>query len=283
LVLVHGTTTGVSRSHIPGGVEQYVPGRQRNHRIFGKIGGIGPDIKFGVHNNNLANLRRGLVERVFNVERNGQLAPVPVPEAGVYHTNLGKITRGLLRRIPFSTQCPLEDFPKLYTGRKRTIYQNAVDSLIEKPLTRKDGYLSTFLKAEKINFTAKPDPAPRVIQPRLPRYNAVVGSYLKPLEHKIYKALRDLHGSTVVAKGLTIDQTGRLIAKKWLRFNNPVAIGIDASRFDQHVSKQALEWEHSIYNKLFESDELAQALKWQIYNVGFARCKDGCIKYTKEG
>lgn len=171
----------------------------------------------------------------------------------------------------------------MYTGRKRTIYQNAVDSLIEKPLTRKDGYLSTFLKAEKINFTAKPDPAPRVIQPRLPRYNVIVGCYLKPLEHKIYRALAQMHGSTVVAKGLTIDQTGRLIASKWGQFHSPVAIGIDASRFDQHVSAQALRWEHSIYNKIFESDELAEALKWQINNIGFARCKDGCIKYQKEG
>lgn len=236
-----------------------------------------------MHNNNLANLRRGLVERVFNVEKNGQLEPVAVPEAGVYHQYLGKITRRLLQYIPFSSRCPLEEFPLLYTGRKRTIYQNAVDSLIEKPLTRKDGYLSTFLKAEKINFTAKPDPAPRVIQPRLPRYNVVVGRYLKPLEHKIYRALAQMHGSTVVAKGLTIDQTGRLIASKWGQFSSPVAIGIDASRFDQHVSAQALKWEHSIYNKIFESDELAEALKWQIDNVGFARCKDGCIKYKKEG
>lgn len=110
-----------------------------------------------------------------------------------------------------------------------------------------------------------------------------MGRYLKPLEHRIYRALAQMHGSTVVAKGLTIDQTGRLIASKWGQFNSPVAIGIDASRFDQHVSAQALEWEHSIYNKIFQSDELASALKWQIDNVGFARCKDGCIKYKKEG
>jgi len=177
------------RGAVPGGVEQYVPGRSRSYRVFGQVSGIGPNIRFGVHNNTLANLRRGLVERVFNVERNGELEPVAVPEAGVYHQVLGKITSRLLRYVPFSTPCPLEDFPKLYQGRKRTIYQNAVDSLFVKPLTKQDGYLSTFLKAEKINFSKKPDPAPRVIQPRLPRYNAVVGRYLKPLEHRIYDAL----------------------------------------------------------------------------------------------
>lgn len=88
-----------------------------------------------------------------------------------------------------------------------------------------------------------------------------------------------MHGSTVVAKGLTIDETGKLMAEKWHKFSRPVGVGIDASRFDQHVSKQALEWEHSIYNAIFQSGELAAALKWQIHNVGFARSKDGCIKY----
>lgn len=138
------------------------------------------------------------MERVFNVEQHGVLAPVAVPRPGIFHHRLGKLSRRLLRYIPFSPVCPLEDFPALYLGRKRTIYQKAVDSLTERPLSRKDGYLSTFLKAEKINFSKKPDPAPRVIQPRPPRYNAVVGVYLKPLEHPVYRALGKMHGSTVV-------------------------------------------------------------------------------------
>jgi len=109
--------------------------------VFGQVSGLGPNIRFGVHNNNLANLRRGLVERVFHVEQHGTLVPVAVPELGIYHTRLGKISRRLMRYVPFSPPCPKEDFPTLYCGRKRTIYQNAVDSLQEKPLTRKDGYL----------------------------------------------------------------------------------------------------------------------------------------------
>lgn len=105
------------------------------------MSGLGPNIRFGVHNNDLANLRRGLVERVFCVEQNGELAPVAVPAPGIYHSRLGKIKRRLLRYVPYSPICPLDQFPGLYLGRKRTIYQKAVDSLIEKPLTRKDGYL----------------------------------------------------------------------------------------------------------------------------------------------
>lgn len=238
---------------------------------------------FGVHNNNLANLRRALVERVFNVESNGNLEPVAVPADGLYHNLLGKWHRRILRCVPWSPPDKWEKFPLRYLGRKRTIYQNAVSSLLVKPLARKDGYLSSFLKAEKINFSSKPDPAPRLIQPRLPRYNVIVGIYLKPLEPKIYHALELIHGSKVVTKGLTIDKTGQLMWEKWSKFAHPAAIGLDASRFDQHVSKQALEWEHSIYNSIFKSNELASALKWQINNIGFARTKDGCIKYRKIG
>lgn len=111
----------------------------------------------------------------------------------------------------------IQEFPGLYQARRRTIYQKAVDSLLTKRVACNDSYLSTFLKAEKINFTAKPDPAPRIIQPRLPRYNVMVGRYLKPLEHKIYKALQQLSGDVVVSKGLTIDEIGQCIYRKWSR------------------------------------------------------------------
>jgi len=56
---------------------------------------------------------------------------------------------------------------------------------------------------------------------------------------------------------------------------------IDASRFDQHVSKPLLEWEHSIYRKFYPGDkELAALLKCQLKTHGSISCPDGFIKYT---
>jgi hypothetical protein len=131
------------------------------------------------------------------------------------------------------------------------VYRAAADSLSTIPVSKRDAVLSTFVKAEKINLTKKPDPAPRVIQPRSPRYNVAVGRYLKRLEKDIYRALKALAGDVVVMKGYNAGQSGEIIARKWARFNRPCAIGLDASRFDQHVSEAALRWEHSVYTQLF--------------------------------
>lgn len=49
------------------------------------------------------------------------------------------------------------------------------------------------------------------------------------------------------------------------------------------MSVQALKWEHSIYNAMFRSDELAELLGWQLTNKGFARTTDGLIKYEVKG
>jgi len=180
----------------------------------------------------------------------------------------------------------LKDFPSWYKGRKRTIYQQAVDSLEVKALTRIDSHLRTFVKAEKINFSSKVDPAPRVIQPRNPRYNAVVGCYLRPLEHRLYQAVDSIFHETTIFKGLNAVMVARKLKNKWDKFTKPVAIGLDASRFDQHVSRQALEWEHSVYLGCFGSKyqaELKKLLGWQINNIGVAHCRDGKAKYSVDG
>jgi hypothetical protein len=58
---------------------------------------------------------------------------------------------------------------------------------------------------------------------------------------------------------------------------------LDASRFDQHVSEQALKFEHSLYNAVYKSKELAKLLSWQLNNVGVAQASDGWFRYRKKG
>jgi hypothetical protein len=255
----------------------------RTRKIF-QIGGWSPPIEFGVHNSSYDNLMRGLLERVFYVKRDGVFTSTPKPLEGVYSERLGYFKELLRRRIGRATPMRREDFPLLYQGRKRTIYQDAVESLALKKVCRDDAKLKTFVKAEKINFTSKGDPAPRVIQPRDPRYNVEVGRYLKPLEPKIYKAVERIFGDVTIFKGLNAQDSGRKMYNKWRRYVKPVAIGLDASRFDQHVSKAALEWEHSCYTQCFQSpSELAGLLQWQIGNRGVGYVRDGKVKYSVEG
>lgn len=124
-------------------------GRKKTHRIYGAVVGIGPIIRYGVPNNTLVNMKRALIERQFFVEGENGLVRVHQPLVGVYERRLAKFRRGLLKIKPFAYPVSLDSFPGLYQARKRAIYQNAVDSLKVKPLSRIDSYLSTFLKAEK--------------------------------------------------------------------------------------------------------------------------------------
>jgi len=178
----------------------------------------------------------------------------------------------------------VEDYPSLYfNARKRALYERAVASLHAGGIGHRDARVSTFVKAEKVNFTAKPDPAPRVIQPRSARFNVLVGRYLKPFEKNMFSAFEAAYGYKVVCKGLNASTTAQQLQENWESFKNPVAIGLDASRFDQHVSKDALEFEHSYYNDVFKSKELAKLLSWQLVNKGKGWTSEGSVAYTVEG
>jgi hypothetical protein len=164
------------------------------------------------------------------------------------------------------------------------VYAEAVESLKVREVERTDSFISGFIKKEKVNLTLKPDPVPRLIQPRSPRYNVEVGVYIKPLEHMLYDAIDEVYGAPTVAKGKNALQRGQMISDAWNDMTEPTALFMDASRFDQHVSRQALSWEHGIYLSLFENDrELRRLLSWQLDNVGYVRTPDGCVKYKVSG
>lgn len=246
------------------------------------LSGFGTGVRYGVHCDNLKNLTRGIVERVLYVVRDGRLVPAPRPKGDVFG-RLDQIRNRLLNVLRPTPIVPREDYPSLYNGRKRGIYERALESLKLRAVTPRDAITSTFLKAEKINFDAKDDPAPRVIQPRSPRYNLEVGRYLKLFEKRLFEGFERIFGYNVIVKGMNASSVATQLRANWDRFKRPVAIGLDASRFDQHVSKEALKWEHSVYNGVFKSPELARLLKWQINNRGIARTEGKRVDYSKEG
>lgn len=252
-------------------------------RKFYTIPHLSNSVLFTAHNNSLVNVLRGIVERVFFVKGcDGSLQRPPKPVNRIYSTRLGEFRGRLLVRTNPTTQITTQKFLDYYKGRKRSVYEKAAASLFNFPVVRRDSIARTFVKFEKIRVS-KGDVAPRVIQPRDPRYNLSIGVFLKPLEHNIYAGIAEVFGSITVFKGLNAYQQGQEMEKKWRRFGSPVAIGLDASRFDQHVSVQALEWEHSIYNAMFHSPELAKLLTWQIKNKAVAYTRTGSVKYTVNG
>lgn len=282
-----GVDTDVVRGVFPPGVVESPSLKGVRRRRGVELIGIGTSTRFIIHNNSYANLRRALIERVYNVEAeiDGQkvLQPPPQPVPGIFPLRLHGLAIQLTRALGARTPMSREEFVASRPAFKRKVYEVGLESLYAKPIAYSDSRIDgAFVKCEKIN-SKKGDPAPRIIQPRTVRYNIEVGRYLAVVEHDIYHALDELWGGPTVMKNMNADEVGDAIHKAWSTFSEPVAVGFDASRFDQHVSAAALLFEHSIYNELFNSDELASLLMQQIVNRGLARADDGDIKYTKVG
>lgn len=233
------------------------------------------------HNNSVSNLCRGVGERVLYVDGKCNLPIKPV--ANIFNKRCASYLRPIVNDLGYQSPVSQQEFVDYYQGPRRRLYQSAVDGLAIKAVQPRDAHLKTFIKAEKLNFSNKFDPAPRVIQPRNPRYNVEVGRYLRPLEHKLYDSIDKLFKSpTIFSKYNCVDQATQL-RTKWDKFRKPVCVGLDASRFDQHVSDQALQFEHSLYNMVYKSKFLAKLLSWQIHNHGVANGSDGWFRYFKKG
>ena len=256
--------------------------RPWKHRCIGYVPQLGSEIRFGVHANSLNNVTRAINERVMYVKGpGGTLVDPPIPESGIFDdTYYLDLLLGETRRCPKVSRQAIVDS---YKGGKRTLYQKAAESM-SVPISRKDSYVKAFVKAEKINLTAKGDPAPRIIQPFSVRYNLELGRYLKFSEKRIMSAIDRVWGRPTILSGYNCDEQGEKIAAIWKQFRNPVAVGLDASRWDRHVSRQALVYEMSFYKRLFPGDSyLSYLVDMQLDNRGIAIARDGCVRYSMPG
>lgn len=254
-----------------------------------RVSGISPPINLNAFNNDINTLERAVKERVFYVkDEKGQFVEPPRPRFGVFAERL-ESTRQVLRGfLPKSAPLTGLGFVETFRGRKRKIYEAAYTSLLGKSLVVEDSHVKVFVKYEKTDFTRKTDPVPRVISPRSPRYNISVGRFLRPIEERIFRSLSNLfERHVVVFKGMNARESGRRMWEKWQMFRNPVAVGLDASRFDQHVSRQALRWEHSIYVDCFPARKhkraLSRLLAHQLSNRCVGYTEDGKLKYQTDG
>lgn len=272
---MRGVNTRVVRTAPGEAITVLAPCGKRKERRVLRADGVSNGLNFGVHNNTLVNALRAVRERVFAVEREGSLTSPPRPLRGVFTERLAAFRAALVATVGPCTPWTYSRFLESYTGSKLLRYTRAVESLKVRGLTKLDARLQAFVKAEAVNFTAKPDPAPRLIQPRNPRYNAFVGRYIRPIEHRVYEGIAELFGGPTVMKGYNAIGTAKCLRDMWDEFSQPVALSLDASRFDQHVSADALKFEHSVYNRLYRSRELAAVLRWQIDNFGHVRTSDG--------
>lgn len=238
-------------------------------------------------NQDIDTLERAVKERVFFVKEKGEFVEPPRPQPEHFDHVMYEVRNALGKFLPRAAPLTGQQFVDTFQGRKRKIYQRAWDSLLQRSVSPKDAELKVFVKYEKTDFTRKTDPVPRVISPRDPRYNVMVGRFLRPIEERIFTSIARLFGSRTVFKGMNAADSGRLMYKKWSSFRDPVALGLDASRFDQHVSRDALRWEHDIYLSCFphahQRRELGRLLSWQLVNKARGYAPNGKLKYTTKG
>lgn len=251
----------------------------RQYHVLGGVTGIDRTLK--INNATIDTLTAALMERMYYCKVNGEFVAPPEPSVDV-HARLKHFKYALLRKFGNRpTKLAPEEFVSRFRGRKLAIYTKALEEYYDEGVQRKHSVSAAFVKCEKVN----PTKAPRCIQPRHPVYNIGVGMYLKHIEHRLYKAVSKVFGEDhVIMKGYNVEEIGAIVADKWESFADPIGIGLDAVKFDMHVSVKMLEWEHSIYTALYPGDRnLRTYLSWQVNNRGVGYCDDGKLNYKVNG
>lgn len=218
-----------------------------------------------VHSGCMCNQIVGICNRVLGK------VPKPLPQAVRECTHIvDKLTAGL----KLTSKVDYEVVYAKYQGRKRTKYENAAEALRTIPLQRRDANLNTFIKSEKFDFHSKNNPDPRMIQFRNARHTLELMSYLRPMEHQLYNLRGNgklLPTTRSIAKGLNPEQRGALLLEKWKRFNHPLVVSLDCSRWDKHVALECLDQvEHRFYRNLNSDPWLATLLRRQLRSFGYS-------------
>lgn len=250
-------------------------------RTLYSISELSGNVDLGVNNADIDTLECALMERMYYCKVGRDFVTPPPVKKGLFTERLGDFKKLLLRNMRNATRWTLQEVVETYSGRRRTIYENAMKHLVQIGLSRSDAHSIAFVKMELVN----PNKAPRCIQPRKPAYNLMLGRYIKAVEHPIYRAIAKVFGDgPTVMKGYNVEEIGNIARGKWRSFVEPVAVGLDATKFDMHVSTEALGWEHNVYLDIFgHPPELAKLLRWQMNNKGAGYCADGKLRYSVRG
>jgi len=199
-------------------------------RKMARVSCISPPIELRGFNNNIDALERAVLERVFYVKnKNAEFVAPPAPINGAFSYVMAPVKEMLVKFLPFSVPLSRRQFAETFRGRKRVIYNSAVDSLYQKSVTQRDAAVKVFVKYEKTNMSAKKEPVPRVISPRSPRFNVELGKFLRQVEEPIFHSLSLLfEGKRTVFKGMNATDSGQAMFDLWSSFKKPVALGLDA-------------------------------------------------------
>lgn len=255
------------------------PYKERVYEIFPSAS---PSKNWNIPNNSINNLVEGVLQRVLFHKENGIFkAPTKVSYQTICNL-LEPFRTKFLPSLSQSLRLSYDEVISRYSGRKKIRYQLAAESLLLSSIGFKDSKVQAFIKNEK----SKNGFVPRIVSPRRPRYNLELLTYLQHTEKYIFHQINKLFGDVTVFKGMNCYEQGKAMLRKWSRFRNPIAVGFDAVRFDQHVCKGMLLHEHDVYKKIFRNNDqyhLEKLLHWQLTNHVVGVASDGYCKYKIQG
>lgn len=281
--------------------------------------GVSPVTPLGVYNNNLNVGYRAFAERYFLVKTDAGFETALAVNDSEYFSDkhLRAFWSRVVSEFQYTPVATPREVVQSYSGTKLKLYTSALLEYERDGITERAGVLSSFVKFEKQDLFK----APRVINPRSRVFNLLLGCYLKFQEKKFFKSINVAYGertTSTVIKGMDVFEQGRVLREKWDVFADPVAVGLDASKFDMHVSVAALKYEHTFYTGAFRKlseadidaeilwyngkiaekgafcgvwadtkdgfrDRLAWLLRQQLSNRGKAYFADGTLKFRMEG
>lgn len=232
------------------------------------------------HDNCFHNLILGCRNRVI------ALRPVPQPSTIL---ELRKLCLKIAKRFIPTTQQEFNVFYESYPKQKRDKYARGENDLIEGPISTSHGKITSFVKPDKIDPTAKYNAIPRLIQFRAPKFAVEIASYLKPIEEQVYR-WKFKHplvatNSRMIAKGMNQVERATAARRKWEAFKHPIGVVLDVSQFDRHVNCELLKVEQLFYTTICNNKRFKQLLMCQLLNYCKAKVKysDEALKYVVSG
>lgn len=266
-------------------------------------------------NTDIDTVLTGLKERLYFVRRNGEYVLTPKPWDHHTLNHLSELeaknrafefiigaTEGFVSKVVEEAKklnnvpgdrfmcVSAQEFVNDRPQRIRKRYAAAAELYDQRGFSPKDGEIRVFIKDEY----NKPGGSPRLIQPRGEVFNLCLGRYISQLEHPIFTGITEAfpwnrrNSLPVVAKGFNQKERGTFISSMWHRFKDPVAVGLDLSRCDQHINHMLLKVEHEVYTQLceergMENEPLRQLLQYQLKNKGKFRGEGGRLDYVVLG
>lgn len=250
------------------------PGKRRMYRVY--VPGVEGVWAPAVHSSCLHNEYAALALRTLGDTPDDPPYAVPLVDEQF------RVLRNLVRRLNVVSWSRAA-VAASYKGALGRRYAKALVDLENDGLSDVDARLSGFLKGEKFNPMAKVS-KPRLINPRSPVFNLELATYLKPLEHALWRKWKVGVGcrrTRVSGKGLNGLQRAALIREKMDSVGDCVVFEVDGKAFESHVTDKQLAREHGVYKAAYPGDEV---LVWMLEKqLKLSGRTQGGIKYTRPG